>query len=198
MNETGSAVPTVPYLTLQLEQLARQGVQIRWSSNSEINKYSVDHDWKPPALDARLRAEAEQALIQLNRHLAPAPRARIAARITALLSHYFVAAMPDNLATALFDDWLDALGGFPAWALDQAAREWLRDNERKPTIAAIYRRCCALALRTMVFRDALALMVNPNGCRQALPATKADADYNFLRNDEASDQEESDEPATDN
>lgn len=38
---------------------------------------------------------------------------------------------------AVAQDWVDALAEYPAWAIGEAASEWLRTQEKKPTIAGI-------------------------------------------------------------
>ena len=39
------------------------------------------------------------------------------------------------------EDWADALMEFPQWAVEEACREYLRTQDRKPTIAAIRQLC---------------------------------------------------------
>jgi len=38
---------------------------------------------------------------------------------------------------AVLTDWAQALSEFPQWAIEEACQEYLRTQERKPTIAAI-------------------------------------------------------------
>jgi hypothetical protein len=62
-------------------------------------------------------------------------------RVATLLSHFYVSQMSEHEARAVAQDWADALLEFPQWAVDEACREWLRTQERKPTIAGIRKLC---------------------------------------------------------
>jgi len=62
-------------------------------------------------------------------------------RIATLLSHFYVSPMSETEARAVAQDWADALLEFPQWAVDESCREWLRAQERKPTIAGIRKLC---------------------------------------------------------
>jgi len=61
----------------------------------------------------------------------------------ALLSHYYKPNMPDGIEELAMTDWIDALQGFPQMAVDDAVREWLRGETRRPTPADLRRRCAA-------------------------------------------------------
>ncbi len=86
---------------------------------------------------------AREALQQYDRYLAPAERQDVSARIATLLAHYYVPDMPASLQTAVMSDWLDELSEFPAWAIQEACRDWLRNERRKPTLSEILLRCNA-------------------------------------------------------
>jgi len=62
-------------------------------------------------------------------------------RVATLLSHFFVSSTEEAEMRAMLSDWADALGEFPQWAIEEACREYLRTQERKPTIAAIRKLC---------------------------------------------------------
>lgn len=58
-----------------------------------------------------------------------------------MLAHFYVSPMTEAETRAIAADWVSSLKDFPAWAIDAAVTEWLRTQERKPTIAGI----CKLA-----------------------------------------------------
>jgi len=62
-------------------------------------------------------------------------------RVATMLSHFYVSPMSEAEARAVANDWADALGEFPQWAVDEACRDWLRNHTRKPTIADIRGLC---------------------------------------------------------
>ena len=82
-----------------------------------------------------------EALRQYDLYLAPAVRQQTSVRIATLLAHFYVANMPASLQTAVMTDWLDELSEFPAWSIQKACRDWLRDERRRPTLADIVERC---------------------------------------------------------
>lgn len=66
----------------------------------------------------------------------PAPASWISGRVATLLAHYWTPSMGDALQTAVAEDWLDELEGFPGWALHRACQWWAshdnHDRRRKP------------------------------------------------------------------
>lgn len=72
-------------------------------------------------------------LRQLDEVLKPAPREKVLARIATLMAHYWTPKMPTNLQEAVALDWSEILSDLPWIAVDQAALEWLRTKDRRPT-----------------------------------------------------------------
>jgi hypothetical protein len=115
-----------------------------------------DPPWTPPAnLRAEDRAAAREALAAFERWLAPADPQHVAARVAALLAHYWVGAMPDGLQSVIAADWIEDLAGFPAHVVDEACRRWRRSEERKPTPAQILDSCERLVAADRRVRDRL-------------------------------------------
>lgn len=75
----------------------------------------------------------------------PARSEFIAGRVTALLSNYYVAEIPDQIAESVARDWIKELEPYPAWAIDNACRWWgSRENKKrgkKPIWGDIGERC---------------------------------------------------------
>ena len=153
---------TKPCLPELLERLIEMGTEHRREGNGSefqspsdaqhelrIATYRKTGEWSPEwgekPVVPRLRPETVdmviEALRQYDLYLAPADRAETSARIAALLAHYFVPDMPAGLQTVIMTDWLDELAEFPAWAIQEACRGWLRNEKRKPTLADIIRVC---------------------------------------------------------
>ena len=59
-------------------------------------------------------------------YLEPGPRSEISALVTRVRAHYFVPDVPDAMAQAMADDWVDDLSGFPAWAVKAACDRYRR------------------------------------------------------------------------
>lgn len=85
----------------------------------------------------------------LGRHLAPAGRADLLARILALLSHYRSDAHAPQVEQIIASDWAEDLGQYPLWAINAAARTWRREQKFKPQIAEMRTLC------ERITRDAL-------------------------------------------
>ena len=89
--------------------------------------------------------EIRGAMVEIDRILEPAPNPEktISARVTVLLSHYFVPDIPFDVQVAMLADWVDALRTYPWWAIEGACAEWLKNERRKPTPADIVEGCRA-------------------------------------------------------
>ena len=57
---------------------------------------------------------------------------RLSARITAFLSHWFVADFPTELRAAALGDWLREFDDVPGWALDFAIQRYFSQSKKKP------------------------------------------------------------------
>ncbi|WP_193548398.1 hypothetical protein [Azospirillum palustre] len=99
--------------------------------------------WSPPAaVTARQAAMAQWALADLEGSvLAPAEPDRLLGRILALLSHYPAKGLTPEVEQLVAMDWVEDLGEFPGWAIDQAARSWRRTRKWRPSIAEMRALC---------------------------------------------------------
>ncbi|CAO3363573.1 hypothetical protein [Azospirillum palustre] len=99
--------------------------------------------WSPPAtVTARQAAMAQRALADLEGSvLAPAEPDRLLGRILALLSHYPAKGLTPEVEQLVAMDWVEDLGEFPGWAIDQAARSWRRTRKWRPSIAEMRALC---------------------------------------------------------
>ncbi|MEI8393214.1 MAG: hypothetical protein WCF85_00660 [Rhodospirillaceae bacterium] len=84
--------------------------------------------WEPSAsVPIEDVPELRRLYEEAGRIIAPAERAPLLARVFALLAHYRSDPLPAAVEAALAEDWLDDLGEFPQWAIDDACRAWRRD-----------------------------------------------------------------------
>lgn len=99
--------------------------------------------WSPPAaVTARQAALAQRALADLEGSvLAPAEPDRLLGRILALLSHFPAKGLTPEVEQLVAMDWVEDLGEFPGWAIDQAARSWRRTRKWRPSIAEMRALC---------------------------------------------------------
>lgn len=85
-----------------------------------MNDLPASSRWRPVSMDA------------------PKPTAMwITARVEALLSHYFRPETSENADLLATADWIKALIDIPQEALEQAFTMWIRNEDRRPTPAAI-------------------------------------------------------------
>jgi len=64
----------------------------------------------------------------------PADTTKLLARVAALLTPYYTGDVPGGVRMIDAEDWADALGEFPEWAIVKACRWWksdMNDNRRK-------------------------------------------------------------------
>ena len=123
--------------------------------------------WEAPALrGASELAEVEGHLGALEAALAPADRGELLARVLALLSHYRSEPHARQVELRIADDWAEDLGGFPMWAVEEAARRWRRTRKFKPQICEMIALCEEAAGEVVAERDRL---------RRALDRGRADA-----------------------
>lgn len=84
-----------------------------------------------PDMEAQSQIEGQVTALR-----APADRHWTSGCVATLLSHYFVAHMPEGAMRAAADVWLSELRAYPAWSIESAARWWVSrenpDRKRKP------------------------------------------------------------------
>lgn len=168
---TTAQTPSTPCLPASLKRLMTAQGRSTFSEDGEF--LGTVEDWRPPAaLPAAVLEEARTTLAAFEAALVPAEPHTLSGRVASALNHYFVPAAPANagqasaLQRAVAHDWHDALGEFPAWAVNEAFRRWVRREERRPTPAAIRAECQRLCADQLKTRDRLRRIV-----RDCAPAT---------------------------
>lgn len=73
----------------------------------------------------------------IDDYLAPPSRTWLLGRVAGVLNHFYVSKTPEQIQEIVARDWLRVLEQYPQWALDQAFTEWLADEQKRPTPAAI-------------------------------------------------------------
>ncbi|KAA0684859.1 hypothetical protein [Azospirillum brasilense] len=103
----------------------------------------LQESWSPPAsLSARQVAMAQRVLRDLESSiLAPAEPDHLLGRVLALLSHFPAKGLTPDVEQLVAMDWVEDLGEFPAWAIDDAARAWRRTRKWRPSIAEMRALC---------------------------------------------------------
>lgn len=94
-----------------------------------------------PVITESLKFAAKQGLEFVEDRLTPAGQEWIKGSIVTLMTHYYVANLPEHVHSAIASDWLEDLGGFPAWAISEARKEWRQNNKRKPTPGDMFELC---------------------------------------------------------
>ncbi len=148
--------PTKPCLPERLKSLLDtcQTVEIGDDGSADLSA------WVPPLIDSKQKAWVSTNVIpDFDAFLAPAPGVDLTARITTLLSHFFVAKMPAAAWSQMIEDWRKALSDLPMWAINGACERWLQDEERKPTPAGIRRMANDLVAEAKTEREKLLSMV---------------------------------------
>ena len=117
----------MPSLTRSLRRLVEGEKQ--W--NFKIGDI-VERGWTPGAVPPPIRSDAESALIEFEKYLAPVDRQWLAGRIMALRAHYWTPDMPDMVRTAAAMDWIAVLSDLPRHAIEAACLEWLKTQKWGP------------------------------------------------------------------
>lgn len=90
-------------------------------------------------LKPETRIDVERVIVSLDIMLRQreTESKRILARIKTLVAHYWVGKEDELSSAAKFMDWYEALKSFPYWAIEEACKEWMANETRKPAIAQI-------------------------------------------------------------
>ncbi|GAA4256653.1 hypothetical protein [Azospirillum formosense] len=121
----------------------------------------LQESWSPPAaLSDRQVAMAQRVLKELERSiLAPAEPDHLLGRVLALLSHFPAKGLTPDVEQLVAMDWVEDLGEFPAWAIDDAARAWRRTKKWRPSIAEMRALCEEACARERVVAQRLRRIV---------------------------------------
>ena len=94
-----------------------------------------------PVITEETKIAAKQALAVISENLTPANPEGTKAAIFALLQHYYVSDLPPQVHQAIATDWIHCLADYPAWSIEQARIDWMKNNRRKPTPGEIVNLC---------------------------------------------------------
>lgn len=123
--------------------------QITTQRATELTPERIDRglEWLKHSLPSlndchETRRKAETAVTALSE---PAHPAKVMARVLALLNPYFDKDTPQAIREIEAEDWAQALGAYPYWAIEKAARWWKSDanadRRKRPLEGDIARRC---------------------------------------------------------
>ena len=169
VNDQGQ--PTKPFLKPRLRSLLDSASETRDLTDGPTITI-IDRYWEPPLVSPEGKSRITTLLAEYDHYLEPAPREKILARVTVLLGHFFVPDLPVAAQTALLVDWVEVLAEFPWWAIEEASREWLKSQTRKPTPGDIAKLCRAAVSASRVDMWALRRMLEARPDEDA-PAQRA-------------------------
>jgi hypothetical protein len=103
-------------------------------------------DWIPPQIPKYMREQLSEWIEAGQRVLTPWSPVLLGQAIGKLLAHFERSAGSDqrdpDLLEAMMVDWIEDLGEYPRWAVEDAAREYRRTEKKwKPTIAVMRELC---------------------------------------------------------
>uniref|UniRef100_A0A2A3K2R9 Uncharacterized protein n=1 Tax=Alloyangia mangrovi TaxID=1779329 RepID=A0A2A3K2R9_9RHOB len=104
-------------------------------------------------------AEREAVQRVVNALSQPADPVRIMARVGALLEPYYDKGTPQSIREIEMEDWADALGKYPYWAIERAAKWWKSEGNpqrrKRPLEGDIAARCKVelMAVRAAEIRE---------------------------------------------
>jgi len=130
-----SILPPVPVVLAPV--LKPQESSLRFTKESY---YAIER-WEPCEMTEAQAEAAREFLNVVSGIVAPADKGRLLTRILTLLSHYRTDPNPAQVEFMIAEDWAEDLGEFPAWAVDEAARQWRRSRKFKPQICEIREAC---------------------------------------------------------
>jgi len=96
---------------------------------------------KLPEITGETKQAARECIVIINERLMPAPENGIKTAIYALLQHFFVKDLPEQVHQMIATDWLHCLNDYPSWAIEKARLCWLQSSSRKPSPADIVSLC---------------------------------------------------------
>ena len=141
-----ASVPALPQIPAAIAALLRpQEESLRFT---ETSYYAVEV-WHPREMTVEQARIAQNYLKVVEKLLAPAEKGRLLTRVLALLSHYRSDPHPPEVEFMIAEDWAEDLGEFPAWVVDEAARQWRRSKKFKPQICEIRDACLRIVGRDM-------------------------------------------------
>ncbi|MBN8901004.1 MAG: hypothetical protein BGO51_06545 [Rhodospirillales bacterium 69-11] len=120
-----------------------------------------------PPITPELQQAARISMERLHAVLVPATREWSTGAIAALLTHFYTVQLPAAVYTAIKNDWIACLSGFPQWAIEEARIEWLKNGKRKPVPADIVGLC-----RKAVSKERAALFL----CQRIIAAAAVEPD----------------------
>lgn len=122
----------------------------------------VEEPWQVPNVTPSQVEECLTVIVEIEAYLNPAEPQKVVARIAALLSHYYVPDSRPELQRAVAHDWIDCIGEFPWWAIQEACRKWMRMERRRPTPSDIRDLCQRQVRAEMQQRDRLRKIISEN------------------------------------
>jgi len=115
-----------------------------------------------PVITDAIKVAAEQGRVFVEGRLTLAQPDWIKGAVVTLLTHYYVADLPEHVHAAVSSDWLEDLGGYPDWAISEARREWRQNNKRKPTPGHLVELCNkAVSKDKAMLRQCIAILDAP-------------------------------------
>jgi hypothetical protein len=98
--------------------------------------------WTPPALTDEQCAVVADAAVAFRDMLEPGDPVAIVGRVRTLLAHWRDRdGLDEPTREQIYRDWMTVLQRYPAWAVHEAAMEWLEADRYRPTIADIRLLC---------------------------------------------------------
>ena len=103
--------------------------------------------------------EAKAILPSYDAWLAPCPPQHLAARVTAMLGHYYVPDHNPAHIECILRDWIGDLAMYPEWAIEHAIAAWRRSETKRPGIAHIRAHCQRLTRRPTEIRRRIRALI---------------------------------------
>lgn len=126
---TESLAPTKPSLPPQLKSLVTAPYR---DAFGPYGYEPVELPWYPPEAVTADQEQAVRAILPAyDAYLKPPSIPWLSGRAATLMAHYFTPDMPQALAGAVLNDWVDIIGDLPQHAIAEACQKWLRTEPRK-------------------------------------------------------------------
>ena len=129
----------------------------------EFGFEGIDEVWDMPAVTASDLVDLRRQLSLVERAMTPVESPRLLARVLALLAQYRDAGLPATVEQAVAEDFLEDLGEFPAWAIDEACRQWRRHPTKyryKPLCGDIRTLCIEIVGQLPIMAGRLKKMIS--------------------------------------
>lgn len=139
----------------------------------------VSEIWEMPDVTSADLPDLKRQLCLVESAMKPVDPPRLLARVLALLAQYRDSGLPAAVEQAIAEDFLEDLGEFPAWAIDEGCRQWRRHPTKyrfKPLPGDLRLLCSEIVGRLPIMATRIRKLLAAGPANVALESTGSRSD----------------------